>query len=199
MAHAVDVITELTADHREMDETFDIIERAVPPAERQTAAERLTIELVRHTVTEEEHLYPTLREVFPDGDLIADREIAEHARMERILKHLEGLDADGPEFDPLVAALRAEVTAHVWDEEENLFPRLREACAQESLERMGEDIRRARTQATARPATPRTGLVEHARALVTTRTSTRARTPTRSAEPAADARPHVPYPHHHWA
>ncbi|KJY20811.1 MULTISPECIES: hemerythrin domain-containing protein [unclassified Streptomyces] len=191
MAHAVDVITELTADHREMDETFDIIERAVPAGERQTAAERLTIELVRHTVTEEEHLYPTLREVFPDGDLIADREIAEHARMEKLLKDLEGLDADGPDFDPLVAALRAEVTAHVWDEEENLFPRLREACAQESLERMGENIRRAKTRSPGHPTTPRTGLVEHARALVTTRTG--------STGPEPGARPNAPYPHNDWA
>ncbi|MFJ9591757.1 hemerythrin domain-containing protein [Streptomyces virginiae] len=191
MAQTVDVITELTADHREMDETFDIIERAVLAGERQTAAERLTIELVRHTVTEEEHLYPTLREVFPDGDLIADREIAEHARMEKILKDLEGLDADGPDFDPLVAALRAEVTAHVWDEEENLFPRLREACAQESLERMGENIRRAKTRSPAHPTTPCAGLVDLARALVTTRV--------RPTGPVPHTRPNAPYPHHHWA
>ncbi|MFE7094402.1 hemerythrin domain-containing protein [Streptomyces erythrochromogenes] len=171
MAHAVDVITELTADHREMDETFDILEQAVPAAERQTAAERLTIELVRHTVAEQEHLHPILREVLPDGDLIADREIADHARMEKILKDLEGLDADRPRFDLLVVALRAEVTAHVWDEEENLFPRLRETCAQEVLERMGEGVRRAKLRAPRPPGTPpaaapRTGLVEHARALV---------------------------------
>ncbi|MFI8449194.1 hemerythrin domain-containing protein [Streptomyces erythrochromogenes] len=174
MAHAVDVITELTADHREMDETFDILEQAVPAAERQTAAERLTIELVRHTVAEEEHLYPTLREVLPDGDLIADREIADHARMEKILKDLEGLDADGPHFDRLVVALRAEVTAHVWDEEENLFPRLRETCAQEALETMGESVRRAKLRAPRSPASPPAaapgmGLVDHARDLVTDR------------------------------
>ncbi|MCX5583350.1 hemerythrin domain-containing protein [Streptomyces erythrochromogenes] len=174
MAHAVDVITELTADHREMDETFDILVQAVPAAERQTAAERLTIELVRHTVAEEEHLYPTLREVLPDGDLIADREIADHARMEKILKDLEGLDADGPEFDQLVAALRAEVTAHVWDEEENLFPRLRETCAQEALERMGDSVRCAKLRAPRSPGTPPAaapgiGLVDHARDLVTNR------------------------------
>ncbi|MFJ1565762.1 hemerythrin domain-containing protein [Streptomyces erythrochromogenes] len=174
MAHAVDVITELTADHREMDETFDILEQAVPAAERQTAAVRLTIELVRHTVAEEEHLHPTLREVLPDGDLIADREIADHARMEKILKDLEGLDADGPEFDQLVAALRAEVTAHVWDEEENLFPRLRETCGQEALDRMGESVRRAKLRAPRSPGTPPAtapgiGLVDHARDLVTDR------------------------------
>ncbi|WP_051807409.1 hemerythrin domain-containing protein [Streptomyces sp. NRRL F-2664] len=170
MAHTADVITELTAHHREMDETFDIIERAVPAAERQTAAERLTVELVRHTVAAEEHLFPTVREVLPDGDLIADREIADHARMEKILRDLDGLDADGPDFDRLVAALRAEVTAHVWDEEENLFPRLRESLPQEALTRLGEDVRRTKTP----PGTPRTG-------------------------PGSGDRPRPPYPHHHWA
>ncbi|MFJ9767781.1 hemerythrin domain-containing protein [Streptomyces erythrochromogenes] len=176
MALTADVITELTADHREMDETFDILEQAVPAAERRTAAERLTIELVRHTVAEEEHLFPTLREVLPDGDLIADREIADHARMEKILKDLEGLDADRPLFDQLVVALRAEVTAHVWDEEENLFPRLRETCAQEALERIGDSVRRAKLRAPRSPATapatataPGIGLVDHARDLVTGR------------------------------
>ncbi|MFE1829155.1 hemerythrin domain-containing protein [Streptomyces yangpuensis] len=176
MAHPVDVISELTADHREMDETFDIITRAVPAADRRTAAERLTIELVRHTVAEEEHLCPIVRAVFPDGDLIADREIADHARMEKILGDLEGLDADRPDFDRLVAALRAEVTAHVWDEEENLFPRLREACGQEALETMGDRIRRVRMLAPSSPGStppatvplaPGLGLVDRARNLVT--------------------------------
>ncbi|MBZ9599714.1 MULTISPECIES: hemerythrin domain-containing protein [Streptomyces] len=175
MAHPVDVISELTADHREMDETFDIITQAVPAADRRTAAERLTVELVRHTVAEEQHLFPVVRAVFPDGNLIADREIADHARMEKILKDLEGLDADRPDFDRLVAALRAEVTAHVWEEEENLFPRLREACAQEALETMGDRIRRAKMLAPSPPDTPPAtvplapglGLVDRARDLVT--------------------------------
>lgn len=93
MGHAADIIAELTIDHREVAVLFDRIEHTAPAGERQKAAERLTIELVRHSVAEEEHLYPAVREHFPDGDIIADKELADHARVEKLLKDLEGLDA----------------------------------------------------------------------------------------------------------
>lgn len=182
MGHGGDVIAELTVDHREVDELFDRIEHTTPAGERQKAAEQLTIELVRHSVAEEEHLYPAIREHFPDGDIIADKELADHARVEKMLKDLEGLDAAGPEFDLLIAALKTEVTAHVHDEEENLFPRLRQACSPEALDRLGDKVRRAKKFAPTRPHpgapdTPPanrllaagTGLVDRARDLVTGR------------------------------
>lgn len=37
-------------------------------------------ELVRHLVAEEEHLSPTIGMVHPNGDQIADHEIAEHTK-----------------------------------------------------------------------------------------------------------------------
>ncbi|WP_327130601.1 hemerythrin domain-containing protein [Streptomyces sp. NBC_01343] len=151
MGHAGDVIAELTADHHEVDVLFDRIEHTTPAGERQKAAEQLTIELVRHSVAEEEFLYPAIRELFPDGDLIADKELADHARVEKLLKDLEGLDAAGPEFDQLLAVLKAEVTAHVYDEEQNLFPRLRHACTPEALETLGDRVRRAKRFAPTRP------------------------------------------------
>lgn len=182
MGHGGDVIAELTADHSEVDEMFGIVEHTTPAADRQTAAERLTIELVRHSVAEEEHLYPAVREHLPDGDLIADKEIADHARTEKILKDLEGLDPAGPEFDQLIAVLKAEVTAHVWDEEENLFPRLRQACSPETLRELGEKVRRAKKLAPTRPhpgapdtppanrlLAPGVGLVDRVRDLATGR------------------------------
>ncbi|MFB6615084.1 hemerythrin domain-containing protein [Streptomyces sp. NPDC085524] len=150
-AGAADIIAELTADHHEVAALFDRIEHTTPAGERQRAADQLTIELVRHSVAEEEHLYPVVREHFPDGDLIADKELADHAHVEKLLKDLEGLDAAGPAFDQLITALKAEVTAHVHDEEENLFPRLRQACSPEALAKLGAKVRRAKRLAPTRP------------------------------------------------
>lgn len=61
MGHGGDVIQELTADHREVDGLFDRIE-AVPArgSERRRLLDQLTIELVRHAVAEEQHLYPAV-------------------------------------------------------------------------------------------------------------------------------------------
>ncbi|MET9962281.1 hemerythrin domain-containing protein [Streptomyces sp. NPDC006326] len=168
MGRGADVIAELIADHREAAEMFDRIEHTTGAEDRQRAAERLTVELVRHTVVEEEHLCPAIREHLPDGDVVADKEVADHSLVEKLLKDLEGLDAEGPEFDRLLAALKSEVTAHVRDEEENLFPRLRRACPQGVLDRLGDEARRAKELAPAGPdpAAPDTGLVDRVRDLV---------------------------------
>ncbi|MEU8776995.1 hemerythrin domain-containing protein [Streptomyces sp. NPDC048606] len=143
MAHGGDVIAELTAQHRELDEMFDIIERAPAPVERQTTAARLTAGLARHATAEAEHLHPAVRDHLPDGGLVADQELAAHARIARILGDLEGLDAGRPDFDRLIVVLKAEVTAHVWAEEENLFPRLRRALGPDRLRTLGEEVRRS--------------------------------------------------------
>jgi hemerythrin superfamily protein len=183
MNTAGDVIAELTTDHREVDTLFDGIE-AVPPggAERKRLVDELTIELVRHSVAEEEHLYPAVREHLLDGDALADKEIADHSRVERILKDLEHRDADDTGFDQLVARLRTEVTAHVRDEEERLFVLLRDACNVDILRGLGDKVRRAKESAPTRPhpgapdtppanklLAPGAGLVDRARDALTGR------------------------------
>ena len=183
MGHGGDVISELSTDHREVDELFLEIEKATPGSyERKQLADQLTIELVRHSVAEEEHLYPAVRQYLPDGDALADKEIADHGRVEQLLKELEGLDADDPQFNHVIVKLRTEVQAHVRDEENNLFVRLRAACTLSDLEKLGDKIRTAKKLAPTRPhpstpssppgnklLAPGVGLVDRARDFVTGR------------------------------
>ncbi|MEE1927085.1 hemerythrin domain-containing protein [Streptomyces sp. TRM 70351] len=152
MGHGGNVIDELTTDHREVEELFGRIE-ALPAGDgqRKTYAEQVSIELVRHSVAEEMHLYPAVREHVPDGDAIADRELADHQEVEQILKDLEGCGADDPEFDRLLGRLMQEVRSHVRDEEENLFPALRASTAPGTLDELGEKVRKAKKSAPTRP------------------------------------------------
>ncbi|MBB1247026.1 hemerythrin domain-containing protein, partial [Streptomyces durbertensis] len=152
MGHGGTVVDELMTDHREVEELFGRIE-ALPAgdARRKEFVEAVTVELVRHSVAEEAHLYPAVREHVPGGDELADREIEDHGRVERLLKGLEGLDADDPSFDELVGTLTREVREHVADEEQNLFPALRRATGPETLEKLGDKVRRAKKVAPTRP------------------------------------------------
>ncbi|MGW4043873.1 hemerythrin domain-containing protein [Streptomyces sp. NPDC004721] len=152
MGHGGDVIRELTTDHREVEEIFAQME-ALPAgnARRKDLADQATIELVRHSVAEEMYLYPAVRHQVRDGDAIADREIEDHAEAERTMKDLEGLGADDPRFDELVGRLMREIREHVTDEEQNLFPLLREATGPEDLEQLGEKVRSAKKTAPTRP------------------------------------------------
>ena len=181
MGHGGNVIAELIADHREVEELFDQI-NALPPRdeERRTIADRFTIELVRHSVAEEMCLYPAVREHVPGGAAMADKEIADHARVEELLKELEKAGVDEPAFDDLVARLIAEVSNHVADEEERLFPALADVCSPQRLDELGDQVRQAKSKAPTRPhpsapdtppgnklLAPGTGLVDRARDFVT--------------------------------
>ncbi|WP_405652191.1 hemerythrin domain-containing protein [Streptomyces sp. RK9] len=183
MGHGGNVIAELTIDHREVDELFAMIEaQPVGDERRRKLADELTIELVRHSVAEEVHLYPAVRAHVPDGDKIADKEIADHGRVEQLLKDLEGLGATDPDFDHLVAKLKLDVSEHVRDEEARLFPLLAAAWTPEVLDELGDKVRTAKKTAPTRPhpSTPSTppgnkllgpgvGLVDRARDLLTGR------------------------------
>ncbi|MDO0929100.1 hemerythrin domain-containing protein [Streptomyces sp. TG1A-8] len=152
MGHGGNVIQELTTDHREVEEIFGRFE-SLPSGspERKVLADRATIELVRHSVAEEAYLYPSVREHLSGGDSLADKELQDHARAEQIMKDMEGLDADDPQFDTLMARLMSEIRSHVADEEENLFPQLQAACPPEALDELGEKVRRAKKTAPTRP------------------------------------------------
>jgi hemerythrin superfamily protein len=153
MGHGGNVIDELMADHREVEELFGRIE-ALPPGDRNQRkmyADQVTMELVRHSVAEEAYLYPAVREHIANGDAMADRELQDHAKAEQIMKDLEGCAADDPQFDRLMGDLMTEIRAHVADEEQNLFPMLRQTCPPEMLDDLGDKVRMAKKTAPTRP------------------------------------------------
>ncbi|HET6500742.1 MAG TPA: hemerythrin domain-containing protein [Amycolatopsis sp.] len=180
--HEGNIIAELTADHREVEGMFAKFQ-ALEPGEhsrRREVADEFTAELVRHSVAEEQHLYPAVREHVPGGGPIADKEVADHEKVEQLLKDLERADTANPDFDTVAAKVIAEVTAHVKDEEENLFPALLEACTQDYLFELGEKIRQAKKTAPTRPhpnapdnklATTGAGLADRMRDALTGRNS----------------------------
>ncbi|MEU5544754.1 hemerythrin domain-containing protein [Streptomyces sioyaensis] len=183
MGHGGDVIAELTADHREVAEMFEQFADAMPGTpDRKRMIDAITIELVRHSVAEEQHLYPAVREHLEGGPALADKELADHARVEQLLKDLEQRQPDDQDFDRLAVKLHTEVTAHMDDEENHLFPKLRDGVHSFVLESLGEKVREAKKTAPTRPhpASPSTppankllapglGLVDRARDYLTGR------------------------------
>ncbi|MEU8424211.1 hemerythrin domain-containing protein [Micromonospora sp. NPDC048835] len=129
-----DVVDILLSDHRQIEAVLvELATRQGDHEHRRRLADVVIAELVRHSVAEEAYVYPIAREVLPDGHEIADREIAEHADVERTMKELEAADPADPRFDELLARLTSTVRDHVTEEERELFPRLRAATAREEL------------------------------------------------------------------
>lgn len=183
MGHGGNVIEELTTDHREVESLFEQIEtRTADDRERRNLADVLTMELVRHAVAEEEHLYPAVRRYVDDGDDLADKELDDHREIEQLLKELEGCEPGDARFDALIAQLKSSVTAHVRDEEDRLFRLLADSCPAEALDELGQKIRSAKETAPTRPhpsapdtpplnklLAPGTGMVDRVRDMLTGR------------------------------
>lgn len=148
-----DMIGVLVHDHREVEETFQQLEKlgAGDHDQRRDLTEQAITELVRHSVAEEAYLYPTTRSVLPDGDKLADEEISEHAEAEYLMKRLEQTDTTDPEFGPMLSGLMTDIRHHVSEEENELFPRLRQALEPGQLEELGKKIQRTKKLAPTRP------------------------------------------------
>ncbi|GAA2511465.1 hemerythrin domain-containing protein [Pilimelia columellifera] len=182
-----DLVDILTADHAEVESLFADIEAVGrSPQDRRRLLDVAIAELVRHAVAEEEYLYPTAREVFSDGEALADRELGEHAEMERLMKRLESMEPEHVEFEQLLAELMATVREHVRDEERTLFPRLREACSHQQLGRLAGAAEMAKTSAPTRPhpsapdtppwnmlLAPGAGLIDRVRDAISSRPTSR--------------------------
>lgn len=147
-----DLVTVVTRDHRAVELIFAELQLGEgSPEHRRSLADHMTTELVRHSVAEEMYMYPAARRELPDGDAVADGEIAEHAEIERLLKELEGVEATDPRFDDLVERVIADARHHIRDEEEHLLPRLQSACSTEVLQELGRMVERAKSSAPTRP------------------------------------------------
>lgn len=150
-AQKQDLIDHIIADHREADEVFREIDKSDDPEVRRALVEHVITELVRHSVAEEQYLYPTIRKVLSDGDKLADHELAEHAEAEKLMKQIEKTDTNDAKFDELFSKLVDDIRHHIEGEESQLLPKLRDACDSAELQELGEKFERSKKIAPTRP------------------------------------------------
>jgi len=152
------VVEVLIQDHREVDQLFEQARAAASGEMRRELASQIIAELVRHSVAEEQFLYPAVREHLPDGDERADHEISEHQEAEELMKEIEQLDADDPELATKLQKLEQEVKHHVAEEETEVFPALQEKLGAHQLVELGDQVKAAKAKAPTRPhpASPNT-------------------------------------------
>lgn len=132
-----DVIELLEHDHREVKQMFTEFEQASDPQERRTIADKIIIELVKHSEAEEQAVYPAMRRALPDGDKVVEHEIEEHSEAEKVMAQLDGMDPTDPQFGPLMADLMDKIRHHIEEEEGEGFPKFREAVDADELDKLG--------------------------------------------------------------
>ena len=137
-----DVIELLEHDHREVEQMFAEYEQATGKEQKETLRDRIIIELVRHSEAEEQAVYPLIRKNIDNGDEIIEHEIDEHSKAELIMKELDRMSAEDPQFGVLMQQLMAAINEHVAEEENDVFPQFRTKVGPDELDKLGETVER---------------------------------------------------------
>ncbi|SFO48977.1 hypothetical protein SAMN05216207_106814 [Pseudonocardia ammonioxydans] len=147
----IDVVDELTADHRAALELLDEVIFSSDPQHRRDTVNTAIAEVVRHTVAEKVYLHPSMQSHLPDGDEAVQHDIAEHALLEQVMKDLGQVEVRDPEFHRLVEAMRKALREHAEHQEHHRFPHLREHVPAEELARLHAQVTHAKQAAPTRP------------------------------------------------
>ncbi|MEV0381519.1 hemerythrin domain-containing protein [Nonomuraea sp. NPDC050643] len=145
----MDAIVLLKDDHKTVERLFKQFEKAGPKAhkEKQKIVGRVIDELTTHTFIEETIFYPAVREGAPDTDDHVLESVEEHHVVVWMLSELKKLDPADERYDAKMTVLMENVRHHVEEEEQDWFPKVREAMGRNRLRELGEQMAKAKADA----------------------------------------------------
>lgn len=111
----MDAIALLKEDHRKVEDLFDQFEKTRSDDRKKKLADEICMELIIHTMIEEEIFYPALRGKIED-DLL-DEAYVEHDGAKLLIAELLQSDATAKFFEAKVTVLSEEIKHHVKEEE----------------------------------------------------------------------------------
>lgn len=132
----------LEHDHRAVGEMFDDYEQRGDDA----LARRICFELTVHAEIEEQVLYPALRDFGDKTSQPSDVGEEAHERIAQTIGRIEHAKPD--KVLGLMGTLRSTVEAHVREEEEDIFPTMRDLGVDPA--KLGRDLEAAKGEAVAR-------------------------------------------------
>jgi hemerythrin superfamily protein len=117
------LLDELEAQHRQVEDLFAQLEEAEDAATQQPLVDELVSSLKKHMEIEETQVYPEVAKL--DGEMEQEAEIEHQLGRDGMTKLQELIGQPG--FGAAVAMLEAGISHHVEEEENEVFPKLREA------------------------------------------------------------------------
>jgi hemerythrin superfamily protein len=154
-----DAIEVLEKDHREVESLFEEVKAG--SGGKDDVVEQIVRELSVHDAIERELLYPAVRDRIAshEGEGLAEHSLDEHEEVAELLSQIESTD-DTTQRDVLLQRLIANVADHVGEEENEIFPQLRQAMSEAELTELGSKLEAAKGRAPTHPHphAPRSGV-----------------------------------------
>jgi hemerythrin superfamily protein len=136
----MDAIKLLKQQHRSVEQLFRQFESSDDDDEKRAIFGELADNLAVHATIEERHFYPAVR--LDDTEDEVEEAYEEHLDVKKlILNAMAGIGSPG--FDGKVAAIKGAVEHHVEEEEQELFPKVRQDLSSDALEAIGQQLEAA--------------------------------------------------------
>jgi len=142
-----DAIELLTEDHKKVKKLFQSYKKLMEAEDNDEAREELVAEicaeLTVHAQVEEEILYPAVRDVIDEDDMMDEAEV-EHASCKDLIAQLEGMSAGDDHYDAKVIVLGEYIDHHVKEEQEEMFPKAKKSKV--DMGKLGAQIARRKEE-----------------------------------------------------
>ena len=148
-----DAIVLLKQDHKEIRRAFRDFEKAGDDKARKGEIVNRILELLTvHTYIENEAMYPATRELVPDLEDDVLESYEEHHVADVLCLELASMSPGDERFDAKTTVLIENVEHHIEEEEDEWFPKVREALGRKKLQEIGERMLELRKSAPRRPS-----------------------------------------------
>ncbi|GAA3834490.1 hypothetical protein GCM10022226_64880 [Sphaerisporangium flaviroseum] len=122
---------------------------------RKHQVDRLITEESKHEAVEEEYFWPTVRELVPNGNELANHAVKQEQQAKFVLDDLIGYEPGEARYEEMLTGAMTMLREHIAYEEEQVWPELRLVISPERAMELGTKIERAKKMAPTRPH-PRT-------------------------------------------
>ena len=143
----MDGIESLEKDHARIRSLFSDLEGTDEPQELQDYFEKLGNILTIHAEAEEQVLYPEARKCEGTDELI-DKGHQDHDKGDEMVLAIKSINPNESEFKEKVRQLQEFMLTHLDEEENELFPKVRQGMDDRKLEELATDIQKTKASVT---------------------------------------------------
>lgn len=145
----MDALALLKSDHdtvRQLFRDFEEAQQQDDTSRMGDLSQEIFTELELHTTIEEQVFYPSARKLAEGVEDLVKEGLEEHHVVDVLIEEIKGLDPSDDAFVPKMTVLIENVEHHAEEEEEELFPKLREQLGDDRLGQLGEELGRSKQQ-----------------------------------------------------
>lgn len=121
-----DAIALLRADHRKVSGLFADYEKTNSSKKKKALVAEICTELTVHAQIEEEIFYPAVKAALKDKLLVPEATV-EHSSVKDLIAQIEGVEPEGEVYDAKVKVLSEYVKHHVKEEQNEMFPKVKDS------------------------------------------------------------------------